>query len=383
MLWRGDWYVLLVSGVPSGALRLAVDATALLVPRTGVGTFTAELLKELGKRSDFEVSAFVLANVGRNWLPDDIGGGVVEVPGRVRAGVVRRLWRRLPFPKVEWLAGSAEVVHGPNYIVPPAKRAASVVSVHDVGFEFDPPMAIPGARGHRQSVRSAIRRGAWVQTGSEYVATEIRDIYGVSPDRVVTVPYGVRLPPPGPHPTPGAPYVLALGSTDRRKDLTTLVAAFDEVASEDGDFRLVHAGPDGDASEQLDLAIANSPHRHRIERLGWVDEATRSSLLYGAAVVAYPSLYEGFGFVPLEAMLAGAPVVTTQVASIPEVAGDAALYVSPGDGQELAEALRRALTDTALAVDLVIRGRARAASYTWARTAAGMADLFQAATESR
>lgn len=372
-----------MSGVPGGALKLAVDATALLVPRTGVGTFTAELLRELGKRPDVEVSAFVLANVGRHWLPDDISGGVVEVPGRVRAGLVRWLWRRLPVPKVEWLAGSAEVVHGPNYIVPPAKRAASVVSVHDVGFEFDPPMAIPGAMGHRQSVRNAIRRGAWVQTGSEYVADQIRDIYDVAPDRVVTVPYGVRLTSPGPHPTPGAPYVLALGSTDRRKDLTTLVAAFDEVASQDGDVRLIHAGPDGDASEELELAIAKSPHRHRIERLGWVDEATRSSLLYGAAVVAYPSLYEGFGFVPLEAMLAGAPVVTTRVASIPEVAGDAALYVAPGDRQELAEAMRRALTDTALAVDLVIRGRARAAGYTWARTAAGMADLFQTATASR
>ena len=372
-----------MSGVSYGALKLAVDATALLVPRTGVGTFAAELLKELGKRSDFEVSAFVLASVGRHWLPDDIGGSVVEVPGRVRNGLVRRLWRRLPVPTVEWLAGQADVVHGPNYLVPPAKRAASVVSVHDVGFEFDPPMAIPGAMGHRQSVRNAIRRGAWVQTGSEYVAAEIRDVYDVSPDRVVAVPYGVRLPPPGPHPMPGAPYVLALGSTDRRKDLTTLVAAFDEVASEHGDLRLLHAGPDGDASDQLDQAIANSPHRHRIQRLGWVDDATRSSLLHGAAVVAYPSLYEGFGFVPLEAMLAGAPVVTTQVASIPEVAGNAALYVAPGDREAMAEAIRKALTDTALAVDLVIRGRARAAGYTWARTAAGMADLFQAAAASR
>ncbi len=372
-----------MSGVPSGALKLAVDATALLVPRTGVGTFTAELLKELGARPDFEVSAFALANVGHHWLPDDIGEGIVEVPGRIRNGLVRRLWRRLPVPDVEWLASDAEVVHGPNYIVPPAKRAASVVSVHDIGFEFDPPMAIPGAMGHRRSVRDAIKRGAWVQTGSEYVADEIRDVYDLSPDRVVTVPYGVRLPPPGPHPAPGAPYVLALGSSDRRKDLTTLVGAFDEVASEYGEFRLVHAGPDGDAAEELDLAIANSPHRHRIQRLGWVDDASRSSLLHGAAVVAYPSLYEGFGFVPLEAMLAGAPVVTTRVASIPEVAGDAALYVAPGNRQELAEAIRKALTDTALAVDLVIRGRARAAGYTWARTAAGMAGLFQAAAASR
>ena len=364
-------------------MRLAVDATALLSPRTGVGMFTAELLRELGERPDFEVSAFALGFVGEHWMPNDIGPGIREIPGRLSTGFIRRLWRRFNIPTVEWLAGEADVVHGPNYIVPPTKRAAAVVSVHDVGFEFDPPMSIPGALGHRQSVRNAINQGAWVQTCSEYVAEEIRDIYDVSPDRVVTVPYGVRLPPPGHHPTPGAPYLLALGSTDRRKDLTTLVAAFDVLASEHGDLRLLHAGPNGDAAKDLDEAIANCRNGDRIQRLGWVDDETRSALLHGAAAVVYPSLYEGFGFVPLEAMLADTPVVTTRVASIPEVAGDAALYVSPGHPEELAEALRRALTDTALAVELVIRGRARVAGYTWARTAAGMADLFRAAAASR
>ena len=364
-------------------MKLAIDATALLSPRTGVGMFTAELLKEMGLRPDFVVSAFVIGHVGQHWLPSDIGGGVREMPGRLPSGLERRLWNRSSDPSVEWLAGKNEVVHGPNYIVPPTKHAASVVSVHDVGFEHDPPMSIPGALGHRQSVRAAIKRGAWVQTGSEFVANEIREIYDVAPDRVVTIPYGVRLAPPGPHPSPGAPYVLALGSADRRKDLTTLVASFNDVAAEHSGLRLIHAGPDGDATEELNQSIANSPYRNRIQRLGWVDDETRSSLLHGAAAVVYPSLYEGFGFVPLEAMLADAPVITTPVASIPEVAGDAVLYVAPRDVEELANALRRVLCDTALAVNMVIRGRDRVAGYTWAQTAEAMADLFKLVASSR
>ena len=156
-----------------------------------------------------------------------------------------------------------------------------------------------------------MRSGAWIHTDSEYVAAEVRDIYRIEPHRVLAVPLGVRLPPAGPHPAPGSPYVLALGSADRRKGLTTLVAAFDALAVQHRDLRLIHAGPDGDASDKLADAIGRSPHHDRILRLGWVDDGARTALIEQAAAVAYPSLYEGFGLVPLEAMAAGRPVVTT------------------------------------------------------------------------
>ncbi|MCY3910350.1 MAG: glycosyltransferase family 1 protein [bacterium] len=362
-------------------VKLAVDATALLVPRTGIGTFTAELLKELGRRPDLEVSAFTVGRVGSHWLPDDIRRVVREVPGRLPSRIARRLWRRVPVPRVEWLTGRVDVVHGPNYLVPPTRRAATVLSVHDVGFEFDPPMSMASALGHRESVRAGIRRGAWLHTVSEYVAQEIRAIYDVDPDRVVVVPNGACLSEPGPHPAPGSPYILAMGAADRRKDLTSLVTAFDQVAQEFSNLRLIHAGPDGDASEELDQAIARSPHRQRILRLGWVDDHTRASLFHGASVVAYPSLYEGFGLVPLEAMLTDTPVVTTKVAAIAEVAGEAALYVTPGDPDELAEALTSALEDTELVARLVASGRERVAEYTWERTAAEMTALYRRAVD--
>ena len=282
-------------------------------------------------------------------------------------------------PPLEWFAGPADVVHGPNYLVPPTTRAATVVTVHDVSFEHGPPLCIAGAMFHRRSVRTAIRRGAWIHTVSEHVATEVCSIYGVDRQRVVTVPNGVRMPPAGPHPAPGAPYVLALGTADRRKGLTTLVAAFDSLAPTHGDLRLIHAGPDGDASGDLDEAIGRSPHRDRILRLHWVDDGARTALIEQAAAVAYPSLYEGFGLVPVEAMAAGRPVVTTPVSAIPEVSGDAAVYAAAGDADALADGLQRVLTDTSLAADLATRGRARAAGYTWERTAQGLTDLYSRA----
>ena len=369
----------------SERVRLAVDATALLLPRTGIGVFAAEMLRALSAKPEIRVSAFNASwrGRGRGWLPDDVRDSVREIPGRMPTGRVRWLWEHTSVPRLEWFAGATDVVHGPNYLVPPTTRAAAVVTVHDVSFEHGSPLCIDAALPHRRSVRAAIRRGAWVHTVSEYVAEEVRAIYRIDGNRVVTVPNGVRLPPAGRHPSPGSPYVLALGSADRRKDLTTLVAAFDELAARHGDLRLLLAGPDGDADEELARAVGRSPHSQRIERLGWVDDGARSALIRQAAAVAYPSLYEGFGLVPLEAMAAGRPVVTTPVSAIPEVAGDAAVYAEARDADGLAEALQRVLTDSALAADLAARGRARAAGYTWERTAEGLIDLYGRATAAR
>lgn len=365
-------------------MRLAVDATALLLPRTGIGVFTAEILRALAARPEVEISAFNVSwrGRGRGWLPEDVRDGVREIPGRMPTGKVRLLWDHVPLPRLEWFAGKADVVHGPNYRVPPTSRAAAVMSIHDVSFEHGPEICGPHSGAHQRSVRAAIRRGAWVHADSEHVAAEVRDLYEIEPQRVVAVPLGVRPQTAGQHPAPGAPYVLALGSVERRKDLTTLVAAFDVLASQDRDLRLVHAGPDGNASEDLADAIGRSPHRDRILRLGWVDDGARGALVEQAAAVAYPSLYEGFGLVPLEAMAAGRPVVTTAVSSIPEVAGDDAVYAPVQDPDGLAEALHRVLTDSSLAADLADRGRTRAAAYTWENTAAGLVDLYQQATSA-
>jgi len=365
-------------------VRLAVDATPLLLPHTGIGVFTSEVLRALAARPDIQVSAFNTSprGRGRDWLPPDVGDGVHEVPGRMPTRGVRWLWDSLSVPRLEWLAGEADVVHGPNYRVPPTSRAAPVVSVHDVSFEHGPPIGSRAGRAHRRSVRAAVRAGAWIHTDSEFVAAEVRDIYPIEPHRVVTVPLGVRLPEAGPHPAPGSPYVLALGAADGRKGLTTLVTAFDSLASTNRDLRLIHAGPGGSASGDLADAVDRSPHRDRILRLGWVDDGARAALLAQAAAVAYPSLYEGFGLVVLEAMAAGRPVVTTPVAAIPEAAGDAALYVEAGDADAMAGGLQRALDDQELSTQLGARGRARAAGFTWERTADGLIDIYRLAAEA-
>jgi glycosyltransferase involved in cell wall biosynthesis len=314
---------------------------------------------------------------------------------------LHRIWSCFPVPPIEWFTGPQDVVHGTNFVVPPTRRAARVVTVHDLtGVRF-PEMCDPSTRMFPAIVRRAVAEGAWVHTPSQFVADEVVAVFGAAPERVRVVYHGIPghdppvVPPPVGEPPVGAPpgvfllpeggrrYVLALGTVEPRKDLPGLVRAFDRLAGDHTDVALVLAGSPGWGDGALEEAVAASPHRHRITRLGYVDDHRRSEILAGATVLAYPSVYEGFGFPPLEAMAVGVPVVATAVGAIPEVVGDGALLVPPGDGDALAGALTEVLDDETVRDALIKRGRERADLFTWKACGDGLTALYRAAARSR
>ena len=153
--------------------------------------------------------------------------------------------------------------------------------------------------------------------------------------------------------------------------------AFGEVASRHGDVSLVLAGPPGWGEERLTAAIAASPARGRIVRTGWVEPADLAALLAGATVLAYPSLYEGFGFPPLQAMRAGVPVVATRAGSLPEVLGDGALLVDPGDHDGLVGGAGRLPSRRRAAGPAGEAGAAWSARFSWERCGAGLEELYR------
>jgi len=360
--------------------RIALDVTALLGPRTGIGVFTRELLDGLSKRSDVALTAYATSWRGRTSLHDLVPDGTA-ISRPMAARPLRRVWRSIDGPPLEWFTGDVEVVHGPNYVVPPTRRAARIVSVHDVTFLRYPELSTADTLEYPALLRRAIRSGAWVHVDATSVAAEVIDAFGAPADRVVVVPLA---PSPVPDADPadgrslagGDRFVLALGTVEPRKDLPGLVAAFDALASDRADLRLVIAGPDGWGADALHDAIDRSAFADRIVRLGWVTDAQRGALLRAATVLAYPSRYEGFGLPPLEAMSVGTPVVTTTAGALPETCGDAALLVEPGDPDALAGALARVLDEPVVALDFRSRGIARADSFSWPRTVAGLADLY-------
>jgi glycosyltransferase involved in cell wall biosynthesis len=287
--------------------------------------------------------------------------------------------------------GPLDVVHGPNFVVPPTRRAAPVVTVHDLTPWRFPELANRDTRQYPGLVARAVRRGAWIHVVSEWVAGEIAAEHPAAADRIVVVPNGVT-PLPADRPGTGATrgrrlagadrYVVALGTVEPRKDLPGLVRAFDEVVERDPDdpVRLVVAGQDGWGAEALTDEIRRARHPERIRRLGWVSDDDRAALLRGATVFAYPSRYEGFGLPPLEAMLAGVPVLTTTAGALPEVVGDAALLVPPLDHDALVAGLQDLLGDDDRRAALVAAGSTRATQFDWSRTADGLVDLYRRAS---
>ena len=368
-------------------MRLALDATPLIGPGTGVAVFTRGLLHGLLRRS-LDVQAYALSWRGRTalggLLPEAVG-----VSGRpMAAGPLLRLWRRASWPPIEWWTGAVDVVHGTNFVVPPARRAARVVTVHDLTAVRYPELCTRTTLQYPALVRRAVATGAFVHALSQAMADEIVELLDVPPDRVRAVHLGVDAVEGGDasrgRGIAGADrYVLALGTVEPRKALPTLVEAFDGLAADDPDVHLVIAGPDGWGATALRLAIAGAAASTRIRRLGFVDAAERADLLAGASVLAYPSVYEGFGLPPLEAMAAGVPVVATDAGALPEVLGDAAEIVPAGSADALADGLRRVLADDDRAGVLVRRGRAQAGSYRWDACADAMLRLYDEARAGR
>jgi glycosyltransferase involved in cell wall biosynthesis len=343
-------------------------------------------------------------------VKDQLPAGVAFRGLRLPTRAFHAAWRTLNVPSAEFVAGPVSVVHGTNFVVPPARRAATVVTVNDATPWIYPELCARASLAYPSLVRRAVRSGAFVHTASHFVAGELTELIGVRLESIRVIAYG---PPPaaaghaagtgwnagtgrdagaghaagtgpvgagrdaGTPPAPvERPYILAIGTIEPRKDYPRLVAAFAELATTHSELRLVIAGAEGWGSQALDDAIRVARCGDRIVRLGYVDDSVRSSLLRGASVLAYPSLYEGFGFPPLEAMAAGIPVVATAGGAVPEVVGDGALVVPVGNTAALAASLARVISDDQLRADLVARGRQQVSRYSWEATAEAMVSLY-------
>ena len=370
--------VMLTAG--PGSIRVGLDAHAVGRQQTGNERFTVELATALARRDDVDVVCFLDRDAV--W-PADIQAAPRFV--RLRA---RRPQLRIPFELPLRARRSVVDLLQVAYVAPPILEVPLVTVVHDLSFEDQPQMfSVPTRLRLKASVRHAVRKSAAVVTGSEFTRRRLIDIYGLPEAIVHHVRYGV-----GAYWRPIdtaeadailAPYslpdrfVLAVGTSDPRKNLERLVRAVAAIRSSgDADLALVLSGPDR-RSGSLDDAIAAAGGTDWVKRLGYVDDAVLRALYAVADVFAYPSLYEGFGLPVLEALACGAVVVASGTTAVAEAAGDACVIVDPSDEESIRDGLRTALHDDGRRAEIRTRAQAHLAAFSWDGCATQMMDVYR------
>lgn len=366
-------------------MRIAIDATPILNQPTGVGTFVRGLLNGELRDHSLELVAYGVSGRRGKQLRSAVPQRVAVAKKRMTAGVLFRLWARGDWPKIERYTGRVDVVHGTNVIAPPT-RGATVITVHDLTCIRYPQMCVGISKRYPEFIRTALRRGAFIHTPSHYVANEVCEVFDVSPERVTAIAHGApqqAVVQPVEERTifelvQGAPYILAVGTIEPRKDYPALIEAFARMQLDD-DIRLVIAGTKGWGADAVTARIDELGLGNRVVMLGYVDDHLRAALFSGATLFVYPSIYEGFGFPPLEAMRTHTPVITTRAGAVPEVCGDGALLVDVGDVDALKDAMEQVLTDETIRRELVEAGDKRIELYDWTTSADQMIDLYDRA----
>jgi glycosyltransferase involved in cell wall biosynthesis len=371
-------------------VRVAIDARpAVSADMTGVGFYTGELILRLpGADPGSKYVAWYL-NARRALRPwrwrrrrFPLRPNLTERWSPIPATWFERTSMRWERPRLEWLV-RFDVLFAPNFVPPPTRTRRLVLTVHDLAFRLHPETAPLATRRWLERLDRALRQAARVIVPSEATRSDLLEHYPVDPESVRVIHHGVnverfRRPPDGiidqtrrRHRIDG-PYLLFLGGIEPRKNLPAMVRAFAQLPD---DARLVIAGGSVawnlEGRERLDRALSElSPAtRRRITLTGYLRGPEKVALLAGAEALVFASLYEGFGFPVLEAMAAGTPVLTSDLSSLPEVAGDAALLVDPRSEKAVAEGMERLLEDANLRARLAAAGRERVRKFRWEDTA--------------
>jgi glycosyltransferase involved in cell wall biosynthesis len=380
-------------------MKIGINALFFKYPATGSGQYMTHLIKALSEVD--QENEYVL--FGPESLGDDVQADTAfpyqaqSMPGFARSNdsVEKLLWEQLTGPSAARKAG-VDLFHVPYFAPPLLPRTPTVVTIHDVI-----PMRLPAyqpnskVKAYMRLVAQASHNATAIITISQHARQDIINALKLPPERIHVIyeaagdeyqpvinqekleatraRYGV-----------GKRYIFYLGGMDQRKNVTQLVRAFAHLHRQigDPDLQLLIAGnPD---KQQGPLFPDPRPVAADLGMTGqiiyrFIEEEDKPAMYSGASLFVFPSLYEGFGLTPLEAMSCGAPVVCSNRTSLPEVVGEAAIMIDPDNLQELVAAMRRVLTDHELQNDLRARSLQRATLFNWHKTAAETIAVYEEA----
>jgi glycosyltransferase involved in cell wall biosynthesis len=361
-------------------VNIAIDATPLLVRSAGVKNYLYYWITHLRRLAGEDtIRTFphlpALAALDHN--------ASIAGPLRTFTGLgALALSNYTPLPVLDFATRHADVFHATVLVRRPPRRARLTATIHDMTAWTMPELHPSSNRRAEAAFADLARRADRLIAVSQCTKDDAVRVLNLDPAKITVIHSGVADaffdPPPidvRAKYSLTRPYVLYIGTIEPRKNIDTLIAAFEALPK---DLRETHdlvlAGPMGWATPETKAKLAKTRY------LGYVPEPDLAPLTAAATVFAYPSLYEGFGFPVAQAMAAGAPIITSNVSSLPEVAGDTALLIDPRSEAALREALLRLLTNPAERADLAARARLRADRYRWSTSAQNSLDFFHSST---
>lgn len=358
-------------------MRIALDCTPLLGPRTGVGNYTANVLAELVSAHPEDQWTATAFTVRGNDLPAQVPAGVHTRVRPAPARALRQLWRRTPVPPVELLTGRQDVFHATNFVCPPARAAVGVLTIHDLAYLTHSGTVSARSKEYVDLVPMSIRRSRVVCTPSQAVADQVREAYRVPTEAVVATQLGVDAawfaarPDDDVRRKHSLPehYLLAVGTLEPRKNLQRLIDSY-AVAGDQPP--LVLAGAAGWGADLDTSAIPAG----RIIRTGRLPFPDLQAVVAGAAGLLMPSLEEGFGLPTIEALACGVPVLASDISVFREVLADQATLVDPLDTDSIADGIDRLVRQPR---GTATSRRERAGAFTWARCAARTYEAYMQA----
>jgi glycosyltransferase involved in cell wall biosynthesis len=376
-------------------VRIAIDYSAAVNQRAGVGRLVRNQVLALAEFDQVNDYRLVYARPNRGSLP--------QFPrarnfARRELGVRERwltiMWHRAKVPlPADWLSGRVDLYHSPDFVLPPLRHARGILTVHDLAFLMRPECADDRLRAYLEEVvPRSVQRADFIIADSENTRNDLVVLLGVQPDSIAVVPGGVEE-----RFTPitdaqqlrrarrqlgvgDAPFILSIGVIEPRKNLNRLMDAFHALkqrGAAPADVKLVLAGGRGWLYDGIFEHHAASPIRDDILLPGFVPDELLPAIYSAAEVLAFPSLYEGFGLPILEAMACGTPVVASRASCLAEVSEGAALMIDPINVDGLSTSLEMVLTDAALRSRLIEQGRQRAGQYTWRGAAERLLEVYR------
>lgn len=360
-------------------MNVALELQPCCGKRSGIGAYAYELARRMTDGDGLAFCGNLFNFRGRNDNAAALAG--ISIPVRENRlmpyGVYRRIWNALPVA-YDSLFPKADLSVFFNYIVPPRIHGRVMTTVYDLTYlRYPETMQKVNLTRLREGMDRSVGRSDRIVTISEFSKREITQLLHIAPEKIDVVPCAPAGLAPGADFAATAekyglrqPYFLYVGTIEPRKNLARLIRAFGALKKWGGlSHQLVLAGGGGWNTEEIHRTAAASPDAKDIVFTGFVSAGEKTALYENAEVFVFPSLYEGFGIPPLEAMSQRCPVVCADAASLPEVVEDAALLVNPLDETALAEAMLSAATDEAVRRALREKGLRRVAAFTWESSA--------------